>query len=72
MSDNKAYEFNTDSLHCLDAPSPVLPQDIFEIGNVADAIMKVFETERDCALEIAIRLKAQELRRDLSSLRELI
>lgn len=66
------YEFKPDGLHPLDAPLVLQPQDIFDIGDCATAIMDVFKVDRFRALDAAIDIKAEELGRKLDPLKELV
>ena len=64
------YEFNP--LHQTDSPLPLQPQDIFDIGNCAAAIMDVFEVDRSRALDAAIEIKSLELGLKLAPLKMLV
>ena len=54
------------------APQPVTMADIEDIGERAEAIMKIYGVSKTDALRAVTQLKAQEINRDLSPLLELL
>ena len=55
-------------VHPLDVNVPVSPFDVLEIGAVAKAITVAFGLDEDTARNISVRLKEEELGRDLTAL----
>lgn len=78
----RAIKIDTNESNTANKTSPVIKQsadvavlaatDIEDIGTRADSIVKVFDIPRKDALRTAIKLKSQELGRDLTPLLELL